>query len=134
MISLAFANLRASAVSLPPRMAVVLHSSDVFVIAKTRHQQMDSGCIFVDEVSAPHICKSTLFTNYLFFCLLRWTGVPLPRFPLISFCLSCSLPAVLLLSSKTASVLSKRQKGYRFNRCPRKLLLYMYSSPPYCRN
>ena len=32
--------MRASAASLPPWMAVVLHSSDVFVIAKTRHQQM----------------------------------------------------------------------------------------------
>ena len=30
----------ASAASLPPRMALVLSSSDVFAIAKTRHQQM----------------------------------------------------------------------------------------------
>ena len=38
--SVSFAHLRASAASIPPWMAVVLHSSDVFVIAKTRHQQM----------------------------------------------------------------------------------------------
>ena len=46
------------------------------------------------------------------------TGLILPLFPLVSFCLSCLIPAVLLLSSKTASAYSKRQKGYRFNRCP----------------
>ena len=76
-MSLAFAHLRASAASLPPRMAVVLHRSDVFAIAKTRHQQIYSGCIFVDGVSAPHMCKSSLFSNYLFymiFFLLRRTG------------------------------------------------------------
>ena len=49
---------------------MVLHSSNVFAIAKTRDQQMDSGCIFVDEVSAPHICKRPLFNNYFFWFLL----------------------------------------------------------------
>ena len=162
-MSLAFANLRASAASLPPRMAVVLHSSDVFAIAKTRHQQIYSGCIFVDEVSAPHICKSILFSNYLFcriFFLLWRTAAfcffmvmrkqnAAPRFPLISFCLFCSIPAVLLLSSKTASALYRPRmdvvlcsnefdissnslsstvqgcttldRGYRFYRCPKRL-------------
>ena len=83
-------------------------------------------------VSTPHICKSTPFNNYLFymiFFLLRRTGVPPPRFPLVSSCLFCLLPAMLLLSSKTASALSKRQKGYRFYRCPRKLLYIHYESP-----
>ena len=91
------------------------------------------GCIFVDEVSAPHICKSALFSNYFFcmiFFLLRRTGVPPPRFPLVSSCLFCLLPAVLLLSSKTASALSKRQKGYRFNRCPDANFPYICTYPP----
>ena len=127
-------------------MTVVLHSSNVFAIAKTRDQQMDSGCLFVHEVSAPHICKSTIFNSYFFFCLLWRTGVSPPRFPLVSFCLSCLIPAVLLLSSKTASALYRPRmdvvprsnefdiwsnslssivqgrtmldSGYRFNRCP----------------
>ena len=57
------------------------------------------------------------------------TGLILPRFSLVSFCLSCSIPAVLLLSSKTASALSKRQKGYRFNRCPQVAVLIYVRIP-----
>ena len=99
-------------------MPLVLHSSDVFAIAKTRHQQMDSGCIFVDEVSAPHMCKSTLFKSYFFWILLSlclWrTGVPPPRFPLVSFCRCCFVPAVFfrLIASKTALASHERQKGF----------------------
>ena len=47
-------------------------------------------------VSAPHICKSTLFNSYFFFFLLQRTGVPPPRFPLVSFCRYCFVPAVFL--------------------------------------
>ena len=57
-----------------------------------------------------------------------------PRFSLVSFCLSCSIPAVLLLSSKTASALSKRQKRYRFYHCPETSLPYICTHPPYRRN
>ena len=74
------------------------------------------------------------------------TGLILPRFPLVSSCLFCLLPAVLLLSSKTASALYRPRmdvvlcsnefdilsnslssvvqgrttldRGYRFYRCP----------------
>ena len=74
------------------------------------------------------------------------SGLILPLFPLVSFCLFCSIPAVLLLSSKTASALYRPRmdvvprsnefdipsnslssvvqgrttldRGYRFNRCP----------------
>ena len=85
MISLAFAHLRASAVSLPSRMAVVLHSSDVFVIAKTRHQQMYTDVhllmrylplIFAKAPFSPIIyssvsygglaCRHRAFRSYLF--------------------------------------------------------------------
>ena len=53
-----------------------------------------------------------------------------PRFPLVSFCLFCLIPAVLLLSSKTASAYSKRQKGYRFNRCPWVCMYYTCNQFP----
>ena len=50
--------------------------------------------------SAPHICKSALFKSYFFWILLSlclWrTDVPPPRFPLVSFCRCCFLPAVFL--------------------------------------
>ena len=149
------------------------------------------------------MCKSSLFSNYLFymiFFLLRrtgggWiiiysfrnvfstatdgggssqkhvllfakraikpvqgrTGLILPLFPLVSSCLFCLLPAMLLLSSKTASALYRPRmdvvlcsnefdilsnslssvvqgrttldRGYRFYRCPRKLLYIHYESP-----
>ena len=45
------------------------------------------------------------------------------QIPLVSFYLSCSLPTVPFLSSKAASALSKRQKRYRFNRCPKETSL-----------
>ena len=111
---------------------VVLHSSNVFAIAKTRHQQMDSGCIFVDEVSAPHMCKSTLFNNYSFyivcflwrtaaFCLLLLYRNKMQHhaFRLYLFAAAALLRRCFSASApKTALVLFKRQKGYRFNRCP----------------
>ena len=81
------------------------------------------GCIFVDEVSAPYMCKSPLFRSYFFWILLSlclWrTGVPPPRFPLVSFCRCCSTPAVFFrFRSKNRRCFLKQQKGYRFYRCP----------------
>ena len=70
---------------------VVLHSSNVFAIAKTRHQQMDSGCIFVDEVSAPHMCKRIsppYRRNWL------WGSVYLNSYPL-----ACSIVLISLFPS-----------------------------------
>ena len=65
--------------------------------------------------SAPHICKSSLFKSYFFWMLFSswrtgggWiinthliynkysTQPPPPRFPLVSFCRCCFLPAVFL--------------------------------------
>ena len=90
------------------------------------------------------------------------TGLILPLFPLVSFCLLCSIPAVLLLSSKTASALYRPRmhvvlcsnefdilsnslssvvqgrttldRGYRFYRCPKKSLYVYVRISPYRRN
>ena len=46
---------------------------------------------------------------------------------LLRRCFSASAP-------KTALVLFKRQKGYRFNRCPKKFLTHVLILRPYRRN
>ena len=52
--------MRASAALLPPWMAVVLHSSDVFAIAKTRHQQMYTDVYLLMRYLLPIFAKSVL--------------------------------------------------------------------------
>ena len=108
------------------------------------------GCTFVDEVSAPHMCKSPLFTNYFFwillslclwrtaaFCLLllyrnkmqhRAFRLYLFVFPVQSQQCFSSRRRLLLLFLKdkkdTASIAVRR---YLY-------VLYMYASSPYRRN
>ena len=51
-----------------------------------------------------------------------------PRFPIVSFCLSCLIPAVLLLSSKTASALYRPRTEIFKNVLPCTFLNYEFFS------
>ena len=116
-------------------MALVLSSSDVFAIVKTRHEQIDTDVylfmrylllIFAKAPFSPIIyssvsygglaCRHRAFRLYLFAAAA-----------LLRRCFSASAP-------KTALVLFKRQKGYRFNRCPKKFLTHVLILRPYRRN
>ena len=85
------------------------------------------------------MCKSTLFKSYFFWILLSlclWrTGVPPPRFPLVSFCRYCSAPAVFFrFRSKNRACFIQASKRIPLQSLSVSNLPYICTHPPYRRN